>query len=122
MGCHTRHVINASAMGGDMAWCVLPGFTVGLADMKAEPIGKQSSAAELFERSYDNHHRIRDSLDRHIGSARRRRDVRRPHHRSRYQTLSLKQKVYAGIEPKLKVGAVLATNTSSIPLEQLRGG
>ena len=38
------------------------------------------------------------------------------------ETLDLKQKVYAGIEPKMKPGAILATNTSSIPLEQLREG
>src|SRR4029078_7223617 len=36
------------------------------------------------------------------------------------EKLALKQKVYAAIEPKMKDGAILATNTSSIPLEQLR--
>ena len=38
------------------------------------------------------------------------------------EKLDLKQKVYAGIEPKMKPGAILATNTSSILLEQLRSG
>ena len=38
------------------------------------------------------------------------------------ETLELKRKVYAGIEPKMKPGAILATNTSSIPLEELRTG
>jgi 3-hydroxyacyl-CoA dehydrogenase/enoyl-CoA hydratase/3-hydroxybutyryl-CoA epimerase len=33
---------------------------------------------------------------------------------------ALKQKVYASIEPKMKPGAILATNTSSIPLQDLR--
>lgn len=36
------------------------------------------------------------------------------------EKLELKQKVYAGIEPKMKPGAILATNTSSIPLQDLR--
>src|SRR5258706_5931891 len=36
------------------------------------------------------------------------------------EKLELKQKVYAGLEPKMKAGAILATNTSSIPLEDLR--
>src|SRR6201982_739925 len=36
------------------------------------------------------------------------------------EKLELKQKVYAGLEPKLKPGAILATNTSSIPLQDLR--
>src|SRR5258708_4075283 len=36
------------------------------------------------------------------------------------EKLELKQKVYATLEPKMKPGAILATNTSSIPLEDLR--
>src|SRR5262249_49674838 len=34
----------------------------------------------------------------------------------------LKQKAYAAIEPRMRAEAILATNTSSIPLEQLRTG
>src|SRR5690606_40673270 len=33
-----------------------------------------------------------------------------------------KRSLYAGIEPQLKPGALLATNTSSIALDELRGG
>jgi 3-hydroxyacyl-CoA dehydrogenase / enoyl-CoA hydratase / 3-hydroxybutyryl-CoA epimerase len=36
------------------------------------------------------------------------------------EKLELKQKVYAQIEPRMKAGAILATNTSSIPLQDLR--
>jgi len=36
------------------------------------------------------------------------------------EKLELKQKVYAALEPKMKAGAILATNTSSIPLQDLR--
>ena len=36
------------------------------------------------------------------------------------EKLELKQKVYAGLEPEMKPGAILATNTSSIPLQDLR--
>src|SRR5437879_9429594 len=36
------------------------------------------------------------------------------------EKLELKQKVYAGLEPQMKPGAILATNTSSIPLQDLR--
>jgi 3-hydroxyacyl-CoA dehydrogenase/enoyl-CoA hydratase/3-hydroxybutyryl-CoA epimerase len=36
------------------------------------------------------------------------------------ENLELKQKVYAGLEPRMKPGAILATNTSSIPLQDLR--
>jgi 3-hydroxyacyl-CoA dehydrogenase/enoyl-CoA hydratase/3-hydroxybutyryl-CoA epimerase len=38
------------------------------------------------------------------------------------EVLDLKRKIFAGIEPKMKPDAILATNTSSIPLEQLREG
>ena len=38
------------------------------------------------------------------------------------ETLELKRKVYAATEPKMRPGAILATNTSSIPLEELRVG
>ena len=36
------------------------------------------------------------------------------------EKLELKQKVYAALEPRMKPGAILATNTSSIPLQDLR--
>ena len=38
------------------------------------------------------------------------------------ETLELKRRVYAAVEPKMRPDAILATNTSSIPLEQLRTG
>jgi 3-hydroxyacyl-CoA dehydrogenase / enoyl-CoA hydratase / 3-hydroxybutyryl-CoA epimerase len=38
------------------------------------------------------------------------------------ETLELKRKVYAATVPKMKPDAILATNTSSIPLEELRAG
>jgi len=38
------------------------------------------------------------------------------------ETLELKRKVYAATEPRMKPGAILATNTSSIRLEELRTG
>jgi len=63
------HVIGAGAMGGDIAaWCAWHGFTVSLADMKAEPIGGAiKRATELYGKiGRDNRRRIRDSLDRLI--------------------------------------------------------
>jgi 3-hydroxyacyl-CoA dehydrogenase / enoyl-CoA hydratase / 3-hydroxybutyryl-CoA epimerase len=38
------------------------------------------------------------------------------------EALDLKRKIFSGIEPKMKPGAILATNPPSIPLEQLREG
>ena len=120
------HVIGAGAMGGDIAaWCAWHGFTVTLADMKPEPLaGAIKRAAELYGKiGRDDRRKVRDALDRLIpdlkgegvGSA----DLIIE---AVPENLSLKQKVFAGIEPKMKQGAILATNTSSIPLEQLREG
>ncbi|HKS84825.1 MAG TPA: 3-hydroxyacyl-CoA dehydrogenase NAD-binding domain-containing protein, partial [Pseudolabrys sp.] len=120
------HVIGAGAMGGDIAaWCAWHGLTVSLADMKAEAIGGAiKRAADLFAKiGRGNPQRIRDSLDRLVP------DLRSEGAPSADliieavpEVLGLKQKIYAGIEPKMKAGAILATNTSSIPLEQLREG
>src|SRR5262249_47819930 len=38
------------------------------------------------------------------------------------ETLELERKVFAATEPKMRPGAILATNTSSIPLQELRVG
>jgi 3-hydroxyacyl-CoA dehydrogenase/enoyl-CoA hydratase/3-hydroxybutyryl-CoA epimerase len=119
------HVIGAGAMGGDIAaWCAWHGFTVTLADMKAEPLAKAiGRAADLFGKIGQRGIEVRDALDRltpdltgaGVGDA----DLVIE---AVPETLELKRKVYAAVEPKLKPSAILATNTSSIPLEQLREG
>jgi 3-hydroxyacyl-CoA dehydrogenase/enoyl-CoA hydratase/3-hydroxybutyryl-CoA epimerase len=120
------HVIGAGAMGGDIAaWCAWHGFTVSLADMKPEPLaGAIKRAAELYGKiGRDNRRKVRDALDRLIpdlqGEGAASADLIIE---AVPENLGLKQKVFAGIEPKMKPGAILATNTSSIPLEQLRDG
>jgi 3-hydroxyacyl-CoA dehydrogenase/enoyl-CoA hydratase/3-hydroxybutyryl-CoA epimerase len=120
------HVIGAGAMGGDIAaWCAWHGFTVSLADMKTEPLaGAIKRAAELYGKiGRGDRARVRDALDRLIP------DLKGEGVSSADliieavpERLDLKQKVYAGLEPKMKTDAILATNTSSIPLEQLREG
>src|SRR5262245_39161544 len=113
------HVIGAGAMGGDIAaWCANQGLRVTLADMKAEPIaGAMKRAADLFGKIK----RKRDALDLLIpdmvGEGVRGADLIIE---AVPEKLELKQKVYASIEPKMKPGAILATNTSSIPLQDLR--
>jgi 3-hydroxyacyl-CoA dehydrogenase/enoyl-CoA hydratase/3-hydroxybutyryl-CoA epimerase len=117
------HVIGAGAMGGDIAaWCANEGLWVTLADMKPEPIaGAMKRAADLFGKIIRKPTDVRDALDRLMpdldGEGVRTADLiieAVPEH------LELKQKVYAGLEPRMKPGAILATNTSSIPLQDLR--
>ena len=117
------HVIGAGAMGGDIAaWCAGQDLRVTLADMKAEPIASaMKRAAELFGKILRKRTASRDALDRLIpdmvGEGVRGADLIIE---AVPEKLELKQKVYAAIEPKMKPGAILATNTSSIPLQDLR--
>jgi 3-hydroxyacyl-CoA dehydrogenase/enoyl-CoA hydratase/3-hydroxybutyryl-CoA epimerase len=117
------HVIGAGAMGGDIAaWCANQGMRVTLADMKAEPIaGAMKRATDLFGKIMKKRTDIRDALDRLApdidGEGVRNADLIIE---AVPEKLELKQKVYAGLEPRMKEGAILATNTSSIPLQDLR--
>jgi 3-hydroxyacyl-CoA dehydrogenase/enoyl-CoA hydratase/3-hydroxybutyryl-CoA epimerase len=112
-------------MGGDIAaWCAWHGFIVSLADTKPEPLaGAIKRASALFGKIGKKSSDVRDALDRLIpdltGQGISSADVVIE---AVPEILELKKKVYAGIEPKMKAGAILATNTSSIPLEQLREG
>ena len=117
------HVIGAGAMGGDIAaWCANQGLRVTLADMKPEAIaGAVKRAADLFGKIIRKKTDLRDALDRLIpdlnGEGVRGADLIIE---AVPEKLELKQKVYAGLEPIMKSGAILATNTSSIPLQDLR--
>jgi 3-hydroxyacyl-CoA dehydrogenase/enoyl-CoA hydratase/3-hydroxybutyryl-CoA epimerase len=120
------HVIGAGAMGGDIAaWCAWHGFTVTLADMKPEPLAAAvKRAADLYGKiNHGDRRKLRDALDRLMpdltGEGVASADLIIE---AVPEKLDLKQKIFAGVESKMKPGAILATNTSSIPLEQLREG
>src|ERR1700757_3263265 len=119
------HVIGAGAMGGDIAaWCAWNGFTVTLADMQAEPLAKAiARAAELYGKIGRRRIDIRDALDRLTpdlaGEGVRSADLVIE---AVPEALELKRKISAATEPKMRPGAILATNTSSIPLQELRIG
>jgi 3-hydroxyacyl-CoA dehydrogenase/enoyl-CoA hydratase/3-hydroxybutyryl-CoA epimerase len=117
------HVIGAGAMGGDIAaWCAGQDLRVTLADMKPEPIaGAIKRAADLYGKILRERTAVRDALDRLMP------DMQAEGVRNADliieavpEKLELKQKVYATLEPRMKPGAILATNTSSIPLQDLR--
>ncbi len=117
------HVIGAGAMGGDIAaWCANQGMRVTLADMKPEPIaGAMKRASDLFGKIMRKRTDVRDALDRLVPDM----DGEGVHNADLIieavpEKLELKQKVYGSLEPKMKPGAILATNTSSIPLQDLR--
>ncbi len=120
------HVIGAGAMGGDIAaWCAWRGLTVTLGDVKPEPLaGAIKRAAELYGKlSHGDALKVRDALDRLIpdlkGEGVAGADIVIE---AVPENLKLKHAIYAAVEPKMKAGAILASNTSSIPFEELRTG
>ncbi|MEJ8571075.1 3-hydroxyacyl-CoA dehydrogenase NAD-binding domain-containing protein [Microbaculum marinum] len=119
------HVVGAGAMGGDIAaWCALQGIRVTLADLDAEALGKAVGRANtLYGKILKDGAKVRDALDRLIpdlaGAGAARADIVIE---AVPERTDLKQKVYAGLEAKMKPGAILATNTSSIRLEDLAKG
>ncbi len=117
------HVVGAGVMGGDIAaWCALRGMQVTLQDRGAEYIQPAlDRAAKLFEK------KIRDANERSEASSRLQADVDGSGIAAAdlvieaiFENLEAKQKLYASLQKKMKADAVLATNTSSIRLEELR--
>ncbi|MGD0491701.1 MAG: 3-hydroxyacyl-CoA dehydrogenase NAD-binding domain-containing protein [Steroidobacteraceae bacterium] len=116
------HVIGAGVMGGDIAaWAALRGMTVTLQDRSAELIAPAlARAGALFEK------RLKDPESAAAAVARLSADVAGSGVASAdavieaiVENVDAKRALFAEIEPKLKPGAVLATNTSSIEIELL---
>ncbi len=116
------HVIGAGVMGGDIAaWCVLQGLEVTLQDREMkyiEPALKR--ARKLFSRKLRTPARIAAAQSRLIadveGSGIARADVIIE---AIFENADAKRELFQSIEPKMKTDAILATNTSAIPLEEL---
>ncbi len=117
------HVIGAGVMGGDIAaWCALRGLEVTLQDREQQYIDPaMKRAAKLFAK------RIRDDDERAAATARLRSDVEGAGVADAdliieaiFENLEAKKALYAEVEKTMKPGAILATNTSSIRLEELR--
>ncbi|MDH3634781.1 MAG: 3-hydroxyacyl-CoA dehydrogenase NAD-binding domain-containing protein [Gammaproteobacteria bacterium] len=116
------HVIGAGTMGGDIAaWCALRGFTVTLQDREAKYLSNAFKRAhQLFGKRLKTTQDRNAALDSMIpdinGDGITRADVVIE---AIFEDIDAKQAIYKDIEPRMKPGAVLATNTSSIPLETL---
>lgn len=116
------HVIGGGVMGGDIAaWCALQGCRVTIQDRKAETIAKVIKRAySLYQKQLKDGRLVTAALDRLIpdidGRGVTQADVVIE---AIFENVEAKQALFRTIEPKLKPGALLATNTSSIPLETL---
>ena len=118
------HVIGAGTMGGDIAaWCAFRGFHVSLQDQSPERIAPAMKRAyALFKRKLKRPIKINEAMDRlmpdHRGIGVARADIVIE---AIFEDAEVKRSLYKDIEPKMKPDAILATNTSSIPLEELAG-
>lgn len=116
------HVIGAGTMGGDIAaWCALRGFHVSLQDQSPQRIAPAIERAHaLFRRKLRESRKTAAAMDRLMpdqhGNALPRADVVIE---AIFEDAEVKRSLYREIEPRMKSDAILATNTSSIPLEDL---
>ena len=116
------HVIGAGVMGGDIAaWCVLQGMDVTLQDREMkyiEPALKR--AKSLFKKKLRDRNKVAGAVSRLLadvdGKGIGKADVIIE---AIFEDVDVKRELFAGLEPKIQDGAVLATNTSAIPLADI---
>lgn len=117
------HVVGAGVMGGDIAaWAAYKGFDVTLQDREQRFIdGALTRAGELFTK------RVKDESKRPAVAARLKGDLAGdgvPQADLVIEAIienpEAKRDLYQAVEPRLKPDALLTTNTSSIPLTELR--
>ncbi len=116
------HVIGAGTMGADIAGvCVASGMEVTLQDISPDQLEKGIKAqGKLFARKFKTK-ATRDAAKARLiadpeGKGVVRADVIIE---AIVERLDIKQKLFADLETKIKPGAVLATNTSSLKLEDI---
>ena len=123
-GASRVHVVGGGTMGGDIAaWCALRGLTVTLQDQDAARLAPaMKRAAALFAERLRDPRRTRDALDRLIpdvaGDGITRADVIIE---AIFENVDAKRELFVAVEARARPDAILATNTSSIPLEDIAG-
>lgn len=116
------HVVGAGTMGGDIAaWCALQNLRVSLQDQSPERIAPAIRRAQkLFEKRLKSRRPIQAAMDRLMpdprGEGQAKADLAIE---AIFENTAAKQALFRTLEPRLKADALLATNTSSIPLEDL---
>ncbi|HVR80546.1 MAG TPA: 3-hydroxyacyl-CoA dehydrogenase NAD-binding domain-containing protein [Luteimonas sp.] len=124
VGIKRVHIVGAGVMGGDIAaWSAYKGFEVTLSDREQGFIdGALTRAQALFAK------KIKDDSKRPAVAARLKGDLNGDGVpdadlviEAIVEQADAKRALYAQVEPRMKAGALLTTNTSSIPLAELRG-
>jgi len=118
------HVIGAGVMGGDIAaWCVLQGLDVTLQDRELKYIEPALARAKtLFNKKLRDRNKVTAAMSRLIpdveGNGVSKADVIIE---AIFENVEAKRELFAEIEAQVKDDAVLATNTSAIPLADISG-
>lgn len=119
---HHIHVIGAGTMGGDIAaWCALRGFKVTLQDLEPRFIAPaMKRAKQLFKEKLKENHLVQQAMDHLIpdvnGYGLSKADIIIE---AVIEDLAVKQATFKLMESKAKPHAILATNTSSIPIDDI---
>ena len=119
------HVVGAGVMGGDIAaWCALRGLEVTLQDREKKYVEPALKRAEgLFKKKLRTHAKVSAAKSRLMadvaGDGIHRADVIIE---AIFEDLDAKRELFIDLEKKAKPGAILATNTSAIPLEDIASG
>lgn len=116
------HVIGAGTMGGDIAaWCAFQGYKVTLQDREPKFIAPAIKRAYKFcEKKLKKPRPIQEVMDRLIpdpqgyGVANADLIIE-----AIFEDLKVKQDLFKSLEQRAKPTAILATNTSSIPLDEI---
>ena len=117
------HVVGAGVMGGDIAaWCALRGMRVTLQDQSVDRIAPAiARARKLYEKKHrGDRKQVQFTLDRLLpdpdGHGVDRADVIIE---AIFEDLEVKRRLFAEIEQRAKPEALLATNTSSLKIEDI---
>lgn len=116
------HVVGGGIMGGDIAaWCAMQGLNVTIQDQRPESLAAALQRAYgLYKKRLKQTRRINAAMDRLMpdinGHGLVKADIVIE---AIFEDVEVKRQLFREIEPKLKADALIATNTSSIPLEQL---
>lgn len=119
------HVVGAGVMGGDIAaWCVTRGLSVTVQDRELKYVEPAlARAREFFAKRARDPGKAREMESRLTadvaGAGVERADIVIE---AIFENADAKRALYAALEPRMKPGAILATNTSSIVLEELARG
>jgi len=118
------HVVGGGVMGGDIAiWCALQGLQVTIQDLDKARLGQVMKRGQLlFSKILKERRAVEAALDRLVpdpdGHGVLRADLVIE---AIFENADAKRELYRQLEPRMRPDAILASNTSSIPLEELAG-